>query len=60
MTSRPVTYIRNRQRKQFNWINELNKDLLECYDKALDDLSMGYMGRIKRYYQASRIKSFYS
>ena len=29
MTSRPVTYIRNRQRKQFNWTNELNKDLLE-------------------------------
>ena len=50
MTSRPVTYIRNRQRKQFNWTNELNKDLLECYNKARDDPSMGYMSRIKRYW----------
>ena len=51
MTSRPVTYICNRQRKQFNWTNDLNKDLLECYKKkARDDPSMGYMGRIKRYW----------
>ena len=50
MTSRPVKYIRNRQRKQFNWTNELNTDLLECYNKARDDPSMGYMGRIKRYW----------
>ena len=46
MTSRPVTYICNRQRKQFNWRNELNKDLLECYNKARDGPSIGYMGRI--------------
>ena len=50
MTSRPVTYIRNRQRKQFNWTNKLNKDLLECYNKACDDSSMCYMDRIKRYW----------
>ena len=42
MTSRPVTHIRNHQRKQFNWTNELNKDLLEWYKKARDDPSLGY------------------
>ena len=50
MISRPITYICNCQRKLFNWTNQLNKDLLECYNKARDDPSFGYMGRINRYW----------
>ena len=59
MTARPVTYIRNRQRKQFNRANELNKDFLECYNKALDDPSLGYMGSIKKYWDIKHLELNY-
>ena len=43
MNSRPITYLCNHQKKHFDWTNELNKDLLEFYNKVHDDPSMRYI-----------------
>ena len=45
MTSRPSCKIYSQPSKK---AIQLNKDLLEFYNKARDDSSSGYMGRIKR------------
>ena len=47
-TTKTVSYRRNRDHKnQFNWTYELNNDLLDCYTKAREDPSKGYMKKIK-------------
>ena len=34
-------------KKQFNWAYVLNKDLFDCYTKAREDPSKGYMKGLK-------------
>ena len=46
-----VSYHRNRDYSQsFALTYELNKDLYKCYVKAKEDLKIGYMSRLKEYW----------
>ena len=47
-----VSYHRNRDySKSFAWTYELNKDLYKCYVKAKEDPKIGYMNRLKQYWE---------
>ena len=47
-----VSYRRNRDySKSFAWTYELNKDLYKCYVKAKEDPKIGYMNRLKQYWE---------
>ena len=47
-----VSYRRNRDySKSFAWTYELNKDLYKCYVKAKEDPKIGYMNRLKEYWE---------
>ena len=52
MASKSVSYRRNRNyNKQFDWTYELNKeDLYECFLKAKANPKLGYMNRMKEYW----------
>ena len=51
MDSKSVSYRRNRgYNKQFDWTYELNKDLYESSLKAKANLKLGYMNRMKIYW----------
>ena len=51
MAQKPVNYRRNRNySKQFEWTYELNEDLHRCYNKARKDPRIGYMNRLKSYW----------
>ena len=46
-----VSYRQNRDySKSFAWICELNKDLYKCYVKAKENQKIGYMSRLKEYW----------
>ena len=46
-----TSYRRNRDySKQFNWTYELKQDVYKCYLKAKEDPRLGYMKRMKRYW----------
>ena len=46
-----ASYRRNRNySKQFAWTHELNVDLCKCYRKAKEDPSIGYINRLKNYW----------
>ena len=46
-----ASYRRNRDySKQFAWTHELNEDLYKCYRKAKEDPSIGYINRLKNYW----------
>ena len=46
-----ASYRRNRDySKQFTWTYELNEDLYKCYVKAKEDRRIGYMNRLKNYW----------
>ena len=46
-----ASYRRNRNySKQFAWTHELNVDLYKCYRKAKEDPSIGYINRLKNYW----------
>ena len=46
-----ASYRRNRDySKQFAWTYGLNEDLYKCYDKAMEDRRIGYMNRLKNYW----------
>ena len=46
-----ASYRRNRNySKQFAWTHELNVDLCKCYRKAKEDPSIGYIIRLKNYW----------
>ena len=46
--AKTVSYRRDRDySSHFIWTNELNQDLLECYRKAKENPSKGYMNRLK-------------
>ena len=51
MAQKRVSYCQNRDyNKQFEWIFELNEDLHRCYNKARKDPRIGYMNRLKSYW----------
>ena len=51
MAQKPVSYHRNRDySKQFEWTYELNEDLPRYYNKARKDQKIGYMNRLKSYW----------
>ena len=46
-----VSYKRNRNySKQFNWTYELKENLYGCYKKGKEDPKLGYMKRMKEYW----------
>ena len=46
-----ISYRRNRDyTKSFKWTYELDKDLYQCYIKAKSDPRIGYMNRLKQYW----------
>ena len=46
-----VSYRRKRDyTKQFDWTYELNNDLYKCYLRAKENKSLGYMTRMKNYW----------
>ena len=52
MAQKPVSYRRNRDyNKQFEWTYELNEDLHRCYNKARKEPRIGYMNRLKSYWE---------
>lgn len=54
-TTKTISYRRNRDhKKQFNSTYELNNDLLDCYTKAREDPSKGYMKKIKNLWDTLR------
>ena len=47
-----VSHRRNRDyNKSFAWAYELNKDLCKCYEKVKEDPEIGYMDRLKEYWE---------
>lgn len=47
----PTSYRRNRDySRQFTWTEELNEDLYQCFLRAKSDPSIGYMKRMKTYW----------
>ena len=51
MAQKPVSCRRNRDySKQFEWTYEPNEDLHRCYNKARKDPRIGYMNRLKSYW----------
>ncbi len=49
--TRSVSYRRNRDyTESFSWTYELNTDVLQCYTKARGDPKIGYMERMKNYW----------
>ena len=50
--NKSVSYRRNRDcSKSFAWTYELNKDLYKCYVKVKEDPKIGYMNRLKQYWE---------
>ena len=48
---KPVSYLKNRDYcKQFNWTQQLNEYVYNCYIKAKSDSKIGYMNRLKLYW----------
>ena len=48
---KPVSYLRNRDySKQFIWTQELNEDVYNCYIKSKSDPKIGYVNRLKLYW----------
>ena len=46
-----VSHLRNRDYgRQINWAQELNEGVYNCYIKAKSDLKIGYMNRLKLYW----------
>ena len=46
-----VSYRRKRDyTKQFDWTCELNNDFYKCYLRAKENKSLGYMTRMKNYW----------
>ena len=46
-----VSYRRKRDyTKQFDWTYELNNDLYKCYLRTKENKSLGYMTRMKNYW----------
>ena len=51
IAQKPVSYHRNRDySKHFEWAYELNEDLHRCYSKARKDPRIGYMNRLRSYW----------
>ena len=51
MASRKPSYRRNRDySKSFKWTYDLDKDLYECYTKSKSDPRIGYMNRMKQFW----------
>ena len=49
--TKSISYHRNRNyTKYFEWTYELNKDVYRCYTQARSDPRVGYMKRLKKYW----------
>ena len=49
--TKPLSYHRNRDYSiHFKWTYELNCDINNCYIQAREDQSIGYMKRLKKYW----------
>ena len=56
MASRKTSYRRNRDyRKSFKWTYDLDKDLYECYTKSKSDPRIGYMNRMKQFWDENHL-----
>ena len=52
-------YLRNlNYNKQFVWTYELNEDLYKYYVKAQEDRRIGYMNRLKNYWDEIQLQLF--
>ena len=55
-----ASYCRNRDYvNQFTWTYELNEDLYKCYVKAKEDRRIGYMNRLKNYWDEIHPQLFF-
>ena len=54
-----ASYLRNlNYNKQFVWTYELNEDLYKYYVKAQEDRRIGYMNRLKNYWDEIQLQLF--
>ena len=54
-----ASYLRNlNYNKQFVWTYELNEDFYKYYVKAQEDRRIGYMNRLKNYWDEIQLQLF--